>query len=439
MASPSATAGLPPAWRGDRLRGAPRALIAWLVLVEAGAVAVTLVVLKSGAGQAEGWLRAAVLLAISVLFEELSRQVGKARLVISSGPKPDMTSVWTFAGALTLYPGQAAVLAVAVSLHVWLRRQRESGQFAYRKVYTGATVVLACIAASSVLDTDGLPTRLMPNHMGSVSVLLTAMLAYTLTNRLLISIGVVLSGGPRTWLVLVGTWDDNALEVATLCLGFFTSLALIDQVWLTPLMIVPTLLLQRGALVKELERAAATDTKTQLLTALAWEQIAAHQLTLAKSTSASAAVLLIDLDRFKQVNDTYGHLVGDVALLRVGDHLKRELRQTEAVGRFGGEEFVVLLPGLGVAAAMRVAERIRARIELIDMSEAGPGALGRGSVPTLSASIGLACFPQHGSELAELLHAADAALYEAKRAGRNRVELAGTGGSTDEAVAETRS
>jgi len=206
---------------------------------------------------------------------------------------------------------------------------------------------------------------------------------------------------------------------------------MLDQVWLAPLMIVPTLLLQRGALVKELERAAATDTKTQLLTALAWEQIAAHQLAIAKSTDASAAVLLIDLDRFKQVNDTFGHLVGDAALLKVGDRLKRELRQTEAVGRFGGEEFVVFLPGLEVTAALRVAERIRARIEAIDMTEPGPGLLGSGPVPTLSASIGLACFPQHGTELAELLHAADAALYEAKRSGRNRVELAPMGGASD--------
>jgi len=430
MAPSNATASPPAAWRGDRLRGAPRALIGLLVSVEVLAGALTVFTIATLSSPANVWLRAAMLLAMSIVFEEMSRQVGKARLVISSGPKPDMTSVWTFAGALCLHPGQAALLAIAVSVHVWLRRQRQSGQFAYRKVYSGATVVLACLLASAILDTDDMVGP-VHSHLGSVSLVLTAMLAYTCTNRVLISAGVVLSGGPRTWSVLVGTWDDNALEVATLCLGFFTAVAMLNQVWLAPLMIVPTLLLQRGALVKELERAAATDTKTQLLTALAWEQIAAHQLAIAKSTDASAAVLLIDLDRFKQVNDTFGHLVGDAALLKVGDRLKRELRQTEAVGRFGGEEFVVFLPGLEVTAALRVAERIRARIEAIDMTEPGPGLLGSGPVPTLSASIGLACFPQHGTELAELLHAADAALYEATRSGRNRVELAPMGGASD--------
>jgi diguanylate cyclase (GGDEF)-like protein len=423
---------VPPRRRdGDRLRGAPILLVNWLILLELTAFVLTAAALATETTSGQSWLRAALLLGTSVVFEEISSQVGKARLVISSGPKPDMTSVWTFAAALALYPGQAALLAAAVCVHVWFRRQRASGQYAYRKIYSGATVVLACLAASSVLHRGNWAAHAGPNHFGYVSVLLTALVIYTATNRVLISVALVLSGGPRTVSALIGSWEDNSLEVATLCLGFFTSLALVDQPLLAPLMIVPTLLLQRGALVKELERAAATDTKTQLLTALAWEQIAKHQLSLAIATSAPAAVLLIDLDRFKQVNDTHGHLVGDAALLKVGDRLKRELRQTEAVGRFGGEEFVVLLPGLDAKAALGVAERIRARIESIDMAEPGTMPAGATEAPRLSASIGLACYPQHGSELSDLLHAADIALYTAKRLGRNRVELAMEPGSRD--------
>jgi diguanylate cyclase (GGDEF)-like protein len=409
---------------GERLRGAPIAVVSWLLCAELAAFVLTVAALATEATSARSWLTAALLLGTSIVFEEISSQVGKARLVISSGPKPDMTSVWTFAAALALCPGQAALLAAAVCVHVWFRRQRAAGQHLYRKIYTGATVVLACLAASAVLHHGDWAAHAGSSHFGHISVLLSALVVYTATNRTLISVALVLSGGPHTVSALIGGWEDNSLEVATLCLGFFTSLALLDQPLSAPLMIIPTLLLQRGALVKELERAAATDTKTQLLTALAWERTAQHHLALAIATSTPAAVLLIDLDRFKQVNDTHGHLVGDAALRKVGDRLKRELRETEAVGRFGGEEFVVLLPGLDAKAAFGVAERIRARIESIDMTEPGTMPAGATEAPSLSASIGLACYPQHGSELSDLLHAADIALYTAKRAGRNRVELA---------------
>jgi diguanylate cyclase (GGDEF)-like protein len=186
---------------------------------------------------------------------------------------------------------------------------------------------------------------------------------------------------------------------------------------------MPMILLQRGALIRELETVASTDSKTGLLNAIAWEQLAQRELSRASRDQLNVAILIIDLDRFKAVNDVYGHLVGDVVLREIGRCLITELRDYDTVGRFGGEEFVALLPDVTALEAGVIAERVRARINTLQMSVLSPSTV-TADDSILSASIGVACFPQDGSELQELLHASDAALYVAKNAGRNRVEFA---------------
>jgi diguanylate cyclase (GGDEF)-like protein len=126
----------------------------------------------------------------------------------------------------------------------------------------------------------------------------------------------------------------------------------------------------------------------------------------------------MDLDHFKRVNDTVGHLAGDAVLRAIADALKRELRGYDAVARFGGEEFVVFLDDVGIQEAYQVAERTLSRIRGLTVN--GPGA---GEKISLTASIGMAAYPQHGQTLTELMEQADSALYVAKRAGRDRVGL----------------
>jgi diguanylate cyclase (GGDEF)-like protein len=169
-----------------------------------------------------------------------------------------------------------------------------------------------------------------------------------------------------------------------------------------------------------------------LLNAIAWEQLAQRELSRSTRDNLTVAILIIDLDRFKSVNDVYGHLAGDVVLREIGRCLTAELRDYDTVGRFGGEEFVALLPGINAAEAAVIAERVRARINTLRMSVLAPGA--NAVDATLSASIGVACYPVDGLELQELLHAADSALYVAKNAGRNRVEFAKPGGRGSAAV-----
>jgi diguanylate cyclase (GGDEF)-like protein len=128
------------------------------------------------------------------------------------------------------------------------------------------------------------------------------------------------------------------------------------------------------------------------------------------------AVLIIDIDHFKRVNDAHGHLVGDQVLVGVAHTLVGQLREYDVVGRFGGEEFVALLPGADTVEACRVAERLRNRIRRLTVpAEDGTA--------TVTISVGVSLLRTHGQDLIELLAAADLALYRAKESGRDRVCL----------------
>ena len=146
----------------------------------------------------------------------------------------------------------------------------------------------------------------------------------------------------------------------------------------------------------------------------------------AQRSQGGAAVLILDLDHFKLVNDRHGHLAGDRVLSSVAAALRAEVRDNDLVGRFGGEEFVIMLPGHEGAAYDRaeleaVADRIRRRIDELGVEIATPD--GPLTVEDLSVSVGGATFPHDAADLDGLLEVADSALYAAKRAGRNAVRM----------------
>lgn len=163
----------------------------------------------------------------------------------------------------------------------------------------------------------------------------------------------------------------------------------------------------------ELRDLVSTDSRTGLLTPTAWRQ-ATEKLV----RSQQAAVLMADLDNFKQLNDSFGHLVGDDVLKQVGDILTSSIRTVDLACRWGGEEFVLVLAGTPVQDAVLVAERIRARVHAESTAGGAP----------VTISIGVAgCPATAGHHVAEALTAtmalADDALYQAKRDGRNRVAV----------------
>jgi diguanylate cyclase (GGDEF)-like protein len=128
-------------------------------------------------------------------------------------------------------------------------------------------------------------------------------------------------------------------------------------------------------------------------------------------------VLLADIDYFKRVNDTHGHLTGDAMLRTLAAEMRQQVRESDLVGRFGGEEFAILLSGATAEEACRVAERIRQGAAVVKV-------LTKDATVGVTISIGVAVLGSHGGDLGELLNAADRALYRAKRTGRDRVCLA---------------
>jgi diguanylate cyclase (GGDEF)-like protein len=160
---------------------------------------------------------------------------------------------------------------------------------------------------------------------------------------------------------------------------------------------------------------AATDGLTGLPNKRAVTDALKRMFAQASTTSSQLALLVLDIDHFKQVNDTRGHVVGDQVLANIGAVIRSVLRVRDFAGRNGGEEFAILLPDTEIHVALPIAERVRAAIAEISLP---------GSDVTVTVSIGVAGFPDHASTPHQLERLADAALYLAKRQGRNRVELA---------------
>jgi len=165
-------------------------------------------------------------------------------------------------------------------------------------------------------------------------------------------------------------------------------------------------------------RSAVMDGLTEIYNAHFLRQCLVHELDRARRYGSRFSIVFYDLDDFKAFNDTYGHLAGDAMLREFGHILARSKRSTDIPGRYGGEEFMLVLPEADHTAALSVAERIRAITEAteIEVSDRVDGQGGHSAV-----SGGIATCPEDGETPADLIACADRALYRAKRAGKNRI------------------
>jgi diguanylate cyclase (GGDEF)-like protein/PAS domain S-box-containing protein len=168
----------------------------------------------------------------------------------------------------------------------------------------------------------------------------------------------------------------------------------------------------------ELEQLASTDALTGLGTRRHLIELASHEFARARRTNRPVAVVLFDIDRFKSINDRFGHETGDQVLRAIGSLLHRELREVDLAGRWGGEEFCVLLPETDAGAAVEVAERLRATLERTPVQAPD------GSLLAVTASFGIALSGPDEDDLHRMVVAADKAMYRAKREGRNQVRIA---------------
>ena len=172
-------------------------------------------------------------------------------------------------------------------------------------------------------------------------------------------------------------------------------------------------------LQREYERAAKTDLLTGVHNRRWMDEMFPRQLARSERSGQSLALLMVDIDRFKRLNDTYGHLIGDVVLKATARRLTETLRPTDFLVRYGGEEFLAMLPGAGREAALTAAERLRTAIERADFAAPEPKTLLKVTV-----SIGIAVL-EPPETMEHLIERADTALYQAKAAGRNAVVCGG--------------
>jgi diguanylate cyclase (GGDEF)-like protein len=170
--------------------------------------------------------------------------------------------------------------------------------------------------------------------------------------------------------------------------------------------------------IAEAERLSQTDDLTKLHNARYLRQFLLGEVRRARRYNSSVAALFFDLDDFKNVNDVHGHLVGSHVLMEMAAIILSSVRDTDVVARYGGDEFVVILPESNVEQAAFVAERVRRKIERNNFTG------GRGLRLQMTASFGLATFPLHAQSPQQLVANADAAMYEAKAAGKNCVRFA---------------
>jgi diguanylate cyclase (GGDEF)-like protein len=339
------------------------------------------------------------------------------RLGMPAGVARDLLSAWWLPVALLLPPVYALIMPIPLQALLQFRVRRT---LVYRRMVVTSALGLAGAGASYTFH------WFTPGPLTSPEWLTTSRIAipiavgcaalFTVINTALVAIAAHGAAPEGRWREVLWTRESLLLDVVELCVGVLVAISCALSLGLLLLTLPPAVLLQRSLLHQQLQAAARTDAKTGLLNAAAWQREADTELVRAQRADAPLALLLVDLDHFKRVNDTYGHLVGDQVLVGVATTLCNQLRDYDIVGRFGGEEFVVLLPGADTVEACRVAERLRSRVRRLAVPAED------GSV-CVTISVGIALLTAHGQDLIELLAAADLALYRAKESGRDRVCL----------------
>ncbi|MFO7858543.1 MAG: diguanylate cyclase [Ectothiorhodospiraceae bacterium] len=171
----------------------------------------------------------------------------------------------------------------------------------------------------------------------------------------------------------------------------------------------------RKQMEEELQHLASHDQLTGLYNRRTMDRYLRDELARATRYDRPLSLIWLDIDYFKHINDQYGHPVGDTVLRQVSDLLRRELRTTDSIARYGGEEIIVAMPEMPLNDAIEAGERLR------QAAEATPFDTGDGASIALTVSVGVATYPDHGTNLEQLYRAADDAMYRSKEAGRNTV------------------
>ncbi len=351
---------------------------------------------------------------------ELTKRSGE-----NAGLINDIYGVWELPIAILLPLGYAMLVPV---IRLGLTQWRVRHIPLYRRVFTAAIIGLSYAASGALFHAlshtgfESVPSPLDRPTAWVLAIAAAALMQWLVNTALLMPALKGSDPGVRMRDLLL-TRESVHNDVAELCVAVLVTLAIA----VSPLAIIFALpfvtLLQRSVRHAQLMAASRVDSKTGLLNAGTWEREAASEVARAVRTRTPLALVLIDVDRFKSVNDLHGHLVGDRALRVIARTFKIFLRDYDLAGRFGGEEFALLLPQTSAADARQIAERVRIHIAETPIRVSDePGAESLNVTVSIGvAALGASWERATGSQLTDLLAGADRALYQAKNAGRNRV------------------
>jgi diguanylate cyclase (GGDEF)-like protein len=357
------------------------------------------------------------LLACGAFSVEMARRASEPEGVVK-----DVYAVWELP-MVFLLPGLYALIVPAIRLTLTQFRVKRAP--VYRRVYTAAAIGIsygcARLVYGSMLPAGVMPRDYLLRHpaLWLVAAGLGALTQWVI-NQVIILTAVRLDRPALTWRELLGkeALHNDATELcAALLVAVGMTVSFLALIIALPLAI----LLQRSFRHAYLLHEAREDSKTGLLNAATWNREAKEEVGRAARTGSPLSVALLDLDRFKRINDSYGHLFGDEVLRQVANAISAELRKYDVAGRFGGEEFVILLPQTRAPDAFKIADRVRGRVARLPIWTSG------GERVRVTVSIGVVALDAGSSrELNELLAMADAALYGAKASGRDQVQMIST-------------
>lgn len=396
-----------------------RPALSLVLTVDAAAVAIAVLSSLSAAITPTQWLWFAVLTAAAVAHLEAVRTIERRREQASKkAPYTNLKSLWVFAALLVL-PLPLVIGLTAVSyVYCWYRVYGPT--ILFRKFYSAATFVLASAVASAVLDGP-----LLPHDLWSLLRVAAAAGVWWLVNYALVVVAIGWSSPEKLPIrQALGHPGDQLVVASALGLGATMAVLLVHEPWALPAPMIAVLCVHRDLLLPQYLRASRTDQKTGLATPVYWADVVTAALDRAKLSETGLGVLFLDVDKFKAINDTYGHPAGDQAIRAVADLVRAEVRAQDLVARYGGDELAILLPGLEPGQLLAVAERIRSRLArtpvvLTATTDGQPRTLSG-----VSTSMGVASYPGDGISVEQLLMSADGALLQAKQNGRNQIRVA---------------
>jgi diguanylate cyclase (GGDEF)-like protein len=350
------------------------------------------------------------------------------RLGQPTGAWRDLLAAWWLPVALLLPPLYALAAPAVLGLLSYVRVPRG---VVYRKVFSAAALGLSGALASVLfhwlasappqglvgawLTYPGPDEWLLRPRQATLAI--ACAVVFGVLNACLVAVAAWLVDPHARLADMLWDRERMLLDLTETCMGIFVTIACALSTVLLVVALPPVVMLQRSLLHSQLREQARTDAKTGVLNAGAWQGEASLAVDRARRRREPLAVLLADIDNFKRVNDTHGHLTGDAVLRTLAAEMRQQVRESDLVGRFGGEEFVILLRETTAAEACRAAERIRRGASVVRV-------LTKDMSVGVTVSIGVAVLGSHGGDLGELLESADKALYRAKRTGRDRVCLA---------------